>query len=444
MLWASAGGRIVGACLALLTLHALWNVVGERKSAWRWLPWGTLGFVLTLLTTETYPLLIAVFPLLALTLTIRDRSWKPLVYSLSISCSLAVVSALFFALFYYNKKTLEVRGSLDLNPLHVIERCQEYFSRLVWMTVSPYPGQALFSDAFHLGWTTILNNATGITLFSMTTAALAVTVFTWRTTQDEFLASTRSGLVVCVAGIAWCAITILLPGVLLEGPLLEYRTLHFPAAGASVAVGAAFWLLMKSLRHPLWPKICIAAGGIILLLNTILTLGYARAFAARSSLNQRQLTAVVQTLPSDMVPANSVLVTYETDEDLFETKDTISSFLVGVLETDWSAKAAFNQAYHRHDLDARTGNRVTKLRFKYDCEKEPAPETLSIKDPYSKNFHVFRLDQILMFSCKTDEVAVVEKLKIDGPDGRKCVVRFPIAAKLKQRGVKVISAIGSE
>jgi hypothetical protein len=440
VLWTSATGYILAVGLGLSLLHTFWSTFDRGQITGRWLALGLISFVLTLLTIETALWSVAFIPIFGLMAAVRHNSWKLIKQSLFIFLWLVGLTILFFNLFYRSPDIVTERGELDLSLFNTVERSQEYFSRLFWMTLSSDWGWPLMSESFELGLATVFQSWMGVTLFAAAFIVLSLTVLTWSRDTREYLFGYGAGFILGGAGILWFVVALLFPAVLIGGQILEYRMLYVPSAGASITVGTLVWLITKRLSRQLWPKVFILVIGLILILSAVFMIGFARIYAARFSLDQQQLAAMVRGIPSERLPKNSILIPYNNDENLFGNNDTISMFPFGVLETG-AAESALQIAYSRDDLLAFTSNRWEEMQLEYACKQEPSSNFLNIQTGYGAID--VPIDQIVMFSYEADEVIVVENLILADIANSSCTIHFPIAEELRRHNTPTTDLVVS-
>jgi hypothetical protein len=442
VLWAGATGYILAAGLGLLLLHTFWSAFARGRITGRWLVLGFVIFVFILLTYEPPLLATAFIPILGITAAIRHNSWKLIKQLLFIMFCLAVTAALFFFLFYYNSSIVSDRGGLDLNPFNVFERFQFLLNRLFSLTISPDWGQPLMFQAFDLGLATIFQSWVGITLMVTSFIALSLTVLTWQRDEQEYLASYRTGLMMCAAGVVWFVISLLFPTILITDQWLAPRMLYYPAAGVSVIIGTLIWLLTKWTNYPLLgSKLSVTVTGLVVILSVVVMLGYARTFAARFSLDEKQVTALVQTVPSEHLPQNTIFVSYHNDEHIFEQFYALNETLYGIFETTDAFMAALTVAYQRDDLRIVSTNRWVGMQFDYVCKQEAATNILNIQGAFG--IEDAPIDRIVMFSYEAGEVTVIENLTLTQADETQCTIQFPIAKELRRHGTPTTDLVVS-
>ncbi len=437
LLWAGAGGAIFGVSFALLFLHAFWSAIAQPRMMGRWITLGTLAFVTALLIAEAHILVAGLVPIFGLIIAARHQTssyWASLRRSLYVLICPLSVAAIFYVLFYTNCELVDSRGGLDLSLAGIVERSLGYSKGLVGMTIFD-SGRRLTSDAFGIGIAVLLRSWKGMALSFVASVSLLPTALAWRTGEREYLPRYRVGLMVFCAGVTWFVVSLLFPGVLVKGQILEYRQLYSPTAGAGVALGALAWMAAKRLRRLACDKFFVAIAGVLLLLSTVCMLGYAQAFAVRYKLDRRQIAALVHALPSQYLPENSYVVPFDNEERLFGKDDSISMVLVGVFETPWSARAALEEAYRRNDLRIIQTNRWVPMQFSYMGDQEPPSNQLGIQGVSVP------VDRTVLFSYRAGSAFLIESLTITKSDGSQHIVQFPIARDLDRHGVPTISIV---
>jgi len=249
VLWVSAVAHVFAAGFALLFLHLFWSALTQSQRAGRWITLGTLAFATSLLFIEQFIFAAGLVPIFGLTIAARRQTascWALLRRSLYVLIGPLAVAAVFYVLLYSNSPLVDSRGGLDLSLAGIVERSLGYSKRLAWMTMSENWGQRLTSDAFGIGIAVLLRSWKGMALSLAASVSLLLTVLAWRTGEREYLPRYRVGLMVFWAGVIWFVVSLLFPGVLVKGQILEYRQLYFPTAGAGV--GAAWGAINCS-----WP-----------------------------------------------------------------------------------------------------------------------------------------------------------------------------------------------
>ncbi len=433
LLWASAFGYVCAACLALLFLHAAWSALTQPGRGSRWNLAGSLAFAVMLLFVEPFAVAVALVPVLALAGAIREPSHARIMLrrSLRLLIGPLAVSIAYYLLLYRNSWVVSSRGGLDLSPTGILARIGVYGGRLVFLTGPLAWGGHVAGDALTIAIAALRGSWPGAALALIAALSLLLTVLTWRSEEREFQAPDRLGLIVLAGGLLWAASSLLLPGVLVEGQQLEYRLLYFPLGGASVSLASMAWLAAKRLRGAVWRQTLIALAGIALLVQTMGMMGYAHAYAARSRLDQQQVSALVRALPAQYLPDGSYIVPIETEAPLFGRPDSISAYLLGVFETPWSMRDALLRIWRRPDLQFVTSNRWAGMHFS-DADGNSGQGSLRIQGV------TVPVDRAVLFVYRAGRVLVVEQLALQKGDGTQRIVQFPLAGDLRRYGVPTI------
>jgi hypothetical protein len=439
-LWISAEYYISSATFGLLFLLFYQNSLLSERQHRKFLILSTISFTLMLLNFEGLIAIIGIAFLLSLVQTAREPS---LTYRNTLKQSLrrliwpAVVAVIFLFISRYSP-LLALRGGLDVNPVNVFLRSYEYLRHLIWMTAYGGAGRKFLLQAFLVGLSVVMSSWTGIALFCLACLLLLMTVATWRRNEQDFAPTYRVGLTLFFVGVAWAIVTILVPGVFVNGQVLEFRMLYFPTAGGSVAVAAAAWMALKYLgryrRFKRWDKLLVGLAGLILLVNSIIMLGYCQLFAQRYEEDQRQVSAVRQILAPQSLPPDTYLILYNFDEHSLPDAPVASRVIFGVFETPWSASSALNAAYRRTDLKAIATHRWARMQVRYDTERPP-DERLQVQG------YPAPVEKTLMLTYQNGSAYLVEDLTIVKSDGSEYDVQFPLARDLIARGVPSISKI---
>ena len=435
-------GYPVTVALALLFLHSCWSaftitsslgftVTGSLESQ-RLIAVCALSFAIMLSVLEAFVSIIGFVPIFAIIFAARrrpQRYWAALKRAAIIFLFPLLAAAAIYFLMYRTSPIISERGGLDISVSGIIFRCRGFLQTLRWLTISDTQGQPLIREAFRLGYTILFTSWMGITLFILACAFVLFTIITWRPDDREHQPGYRVGFIVLGFGLLWFLVTLLFPAALVNSPYLEYRQLYFPMAGIGIALGALVWLILKWLSHPLWEYAVIALASVILILNSITMIGFASVFAARSQLDQRQIAAVVRSMPSESIPQDSYLLPFNpsTQVPLKEPNAHISGFLDGVFNASWSADGALAVAYRRIDVHTITSNHWVGMQF---SDKDGRFLVQGIPVP---------VERTVLFAYQGDTAAVIEQVTIQHLDGTQHIVRFPVAEALLARGTTSIA-----
>jgi hypothetical protein len=191
----------------------------------------------------------------------------------------------------------------------------------------------------------------------------------------------------------------------------------------------------KRFHHPVCTRTLVLLAAVPLLVSTVCMLGYARAFAARSALDQQQIGALKRSVPAPYLPENSILVPVAMEERLFAHTDRVDRLLVGVFERPWSAGSATRAAYRRPDLSAITGNRWAPLRFEA-LEGQTSPPT-----QFRINSSTLPVQRTVLFTYRDGRAFAIERLTLSNQDGSQHTIDFPIAGELRRGGIPTIDSV---
>jgi len=440
LLWASSVAYVFAGGLTLLFLHATWLMLARREPKRFPMLLAAASFGAALLFSEAFVCGLGLVPALALTAAFQRQRGERLdlgrqcVYALV--CPLASAGLIYLALYRRSQSTLITgRGGLDPALLGIIQRSVDWVQRLVWMTAPSSWGQGVVSDALGIGVSVLASSWIAAVLAGAAAVLLVLTVLSWQEAPGEYGPPYRVGLLMLLAGAAVFVATLLFPGVLVRGQMLEYRLLYFPSAAASIAAGTLFWMLAKRVPRPVAGRVLLAAAGGLMILTTVTVLGFARSYAARYELDQRQVSAIVRALPAGNLPQDAVIVPFDNDEQLFPGRDYISRLLVGVFETPWSASAVLQAAYSRADFRVITANRWTGMHFGYEEGSDHLSGRLTIQG------QVVPIDRTVLVTYRAGSAFPVESLTVQAADGSQHTVRFPIAIALRMLGVPTVEGV---
>ncbi len=438
VLWIGSSGYLLAAAFMLLFLHACWSALTHRCGFLLWLALASLAFLGSLLCVEALVATLGLVPLLALAAGARSGHlalWQRAMRGGALVVAPLLAGTALYRLIYYGSSYVASRGGLDLSPGGLVMRAQGVLAALVWKTVAPGWGLALLAEGFTLGVGVVVHTPVAAALFVLTVAAAIFTLATWPADREAAQADAwRHGLV-AATGLAWAVGTLLLPVSLVPGQMLEPRLLYFPMAGLALAVGATLSWLAQRLRRPLAERTVLAITGLLLLGATLCLAGDARAYAARSALDQQQLAAFLRALPPADLPPDVFLVAVDTDERLAGVGDPLAQTLTGVFETPWSAYGALTAAYRRPDLWLITGSRWAPPRFAYLGGHKLVARPVTVDD------RGLPLDRTILFRYRDGQMWLIRALTLEDPNGATHTVQFPLAEALAQPGQPVLAEV---
>lgn len=433
VLWNTVPIYVLGATFALLFILTFQSTLTDKHQPMRLPIIGGVAFALMLFFIEAY---VAVYGLVilfggAMLAELRPPERARMLKRIVLFVVPSTLVLGLFVLGYRYSNFISSRGGVDFNLPHLLARAQDYLSTLVWMTVSSKWGMVLLQVSFSRGIDVLLSSWKGLLLLGLASILLVLTVLSWSAGEQSFKPRYRAGVMLFIIGVTWMFVTILFPGTFGKQQLLEYRMLYFPSAGASVAVAALFWLASRALRsHKIWDKFLIGVAGVVMLASSITMLGYARLFALRNSDDQLHISAIVNTIPSEYLPAGTYIVPYKFDK----ATATSRRLLAGVFETPWSAHAALAAAYRRRDLKVVITNRWVDWRFTFDA-MAPLNYRLKIQTV------PVPIDKTLIIASENGRALPVKSLSIVMQDGSRNAVAFPIAEDLAKHGVQVLETL---
>jgi hypothetical protein len=338
---------------------------------------------------------------------------------------------MFYLLIARNSAVVVGRSGLDFNPLIIIDHAYKYFVSLWWWTLDPTWGLRLIAEAIQSGFTEISTSWWGITVLLLANTLLTIYTCSYRPTKQEYTPTYRTGLILLCMGLTWALVAFLFPYTLAKSQMFERRYVYFPTAGLSIAFGALAWIIAKKLRSRVVSKALIGLAGIILLVTSITMTGFSKAYATRAQLDQAQLTALRQVVPSQSLPNGSFIVPLHMDERLYKTDDIMSLLVFGIFETPWAAQRALEAVYDRSDILPIVSNRWGPTVFSYEA-KRLSPNQLYIQGKEAA------IDKTLIFTYQQGKVAVIEHLVLIDAQGLQSIIEFPIAQQLRLQGVPVI------
>jgi hypothetical protein len=442
-LWTTSVAYIYGVAFGLIFIHVFYTTLTNSHFSVRWLIATGLTYIVVLLCLEQVALSVGIVFLLSLIYLVRYKSlnWRPLIIRiLLLIVTLTVIAGLFYILFYRNSALVSNRGVVDFSLGGIVERSGLYFQRLQWLTLSDTWGKLLLFGTIQVGFEVLLNSIKGIILLLLAGLVLFITILTWRTSNyTEYKLDYLTGWVTFGSGLIWAVTIMLFPGVLVQGQMLEYRMLYFPMSGLAVSTGAAVWLLLKWFKHPIWERVFLGITGLVIIVATISTIGFARGYNARSDLDQRQIVSLKQAVlsKSQYLPGDTYLVFFDTQEQYLPGPDQVAlgKLLSGILEVPWSLDSVIDNELPNNKLHLVVTTHWSGMRFDFMQTQNQPLEQLTIQD------RVLPLDKILLLTYQNGRVLPVEKLIMVDKNCDYKEITFPNAFKLKNHGTATLGDV---
>jgi hypothetical protein len=435
-LWASASAYLVAAGLVLFSLHCFLTALFSKRATLS-IVLGLLAVVISLFILEQPVVSLVSLPLLALCIGMqrKPRDYLRLAKNCGKLLGLIVcVIAIVFLFIYRSGQAPQVtaRGGFVTNPVQILKKCCEFTQRLHWMILSQW-GRGLTSDAFRLGVRVQLTNAFASSLLAIAIVCVSLLSAAWRPRKVEYDVPASIGFLLLTASIAGMLITMWFPGTLVQGQILEFRMLYIPGAFFTMAIAVTYWLLVKLLSGYRYENMVIALCGLATWASATCMIGYASAFSMRSRVDSIQLNAIKQILSVAPLPSDTTIICFGQEEGIGTDYRHISSLLVGVLETPWSAHTELSRLLCRRDFHVVITHRWSGMIFQ-PTVRNGAPPMLRI------NGTAIQTERSIIVVYQKKRAFVIKELIIELRDGPPCVFKFPIAEALSCRGAPAIAA----
>ncbi len=436
VLWPAAINYAFAALFVLLFLHASLCALLRPRQTILWSIVAILFFVAAVSSIEQAAISVVLVPCMALAPRVRQQveGYRRILAQTIVIVMVSLLIAFGLLVFGYRSANIVVsRGGIDLNPVTVMQRTQDFVTQLGRTTVQHEPGLRKTRQVFVLGAQAILDSAGGTLMLLLAGGLLALTIVFWPMGEERD--SGHLVLAILAIGVVWFFLAMLVPGIFIKQQGLVPRLLYLPLAAASVCAGALGWMVSGRFHRPIGAKLVLAAAGGILLVSTVCMVGYERAFQARYQLDQNQLSTLVRSLPSAYLPPDSYVIPLDRDELLFGRRDGLSQAFLGVFQTSWSTLVGLHDAYRRMDIKTAGVDAWTAPALEYEVAQGSAPAQLRVAGiPVP-------LDKTVFFAYRDHASRVIESLTIIAQDGSQQVVRFPIAEALRAAGIPTIANV---
>lgn len=438
VLWISTIAYVISSGFALTSINLAQLASTKEQDKWKYIILAALFLTMMMFSFEGCMSAIGIIILISFITAYQSN--KTIFDSLRLTFLNSILLVIIFGLLIIilrQSPLLSNRGGIETSFPFLIDKIASFYNRIVWMTVSEDWGLNLLMESFINGYATLTSSFWGLSLFSGAVIMLITTILTWDDKALKASPQYRIGVLVLFTGILWIIFSILIPGVFSKGQIVEYRMLYFPTAGFSVTVSAVFWLISRSLGfNKIFDKVVIGVIGLTVLLNSITMLGYCQLFAERNKLDQNQISAVKELLPSGYdLPSNVTIVLYKFDENInFKYDSHISSnkLLFGVFETDWTAAEVLKAVYKSRDLSVITQNRWSSWKFDYDLRSH-ADKPLEINGKFLPP------ETVLFITYYGGKAYLVNQLIFNSQEKEPKAVSFPLAEKFHLLGAPIIS-----
>ncbi len=431
-LWFSASTvYLTGTFFALLSLHFFLTSLTSTHQLWLWLV--VICFSVALLFGEFVLSILLLFPILAL--TARLSAVRRIVFRMAVVLGVLFVVSLVIYFTLYASSQIHWRldaGGNVLSPSLLLERSAGFFSRTYWMTLDPLWGVPLNGDALTHGIHVLAFSPWLYLLAGIAVLLLVYGTIVWNLSEDEAPQRTAFFGLAIVLGLIWSVASLLLPGILVPGQIVEYRMLYLPGLGIALVVGVGGGYVTRAARHAVVTKLWLVVCGLAALLLSIGMVGYADAFRLRYQTDQRYLSAYAEQLSALPQAHPMTVVTYITNDKLDDVGQYLTRQLLSVFDVFYIVSVNTQRLIDRDDITYIAFNRWESPGITMD---ESAPTTnIMVRD------QAVPIDQVLIMTVRDGRILPVESAEIV-EQGITQTVTFPLAKQLSARGFETLTDV---
>lgn len=128
-----------------------------------------------------------------------------------------------------------------------------------------------------------------------------------------------------------------------------------------------------------------------------------------------------------MLPSNTFVVPYQSDERLFGRDSALSLYAFGAMEAPWSAFHSLQMTYKRGDLVPLVANRWGPMRFAVDFTESSHPALQIQNKPVP-------IDRLLMYQYRDGKAYLITRLTLRLSTGEEYKFDLPLARRLVEMG----------
>ncbi|MGD8451515.1 MAG: hypothetical protein PVJ57_06825 [Phycisphaerae bacterium] len=433
MLWTTGGNYLLMTLFTLVYLHAfLFVIEGVRPGAVWWLV-GTVAFLGALLIVEQHVgvlgLLVAFGAILAVQPQ-RTERYRILRRAVFVPLWPMLLSAVCFLWLYGESKDINTRGGLVTALPIIYGQCKEIL-RLAPELLVTGQARAMLREGSVIGLEKVCGSWLGLAML-IVGGGLMLTPIGWRSRRDKPPQPWYVGVLTMLAALAGALVVLLFPLCLVSFLYVESRQLYVPYLLLAVGAAAALWLIARIVRHDGFRGFMLCLLGVLFVVHTLVTVGFAEAYARRSALDQRQLADLTAVIRSEDLPHDARVVPLAVDQVTFPEYPALDHLLHGGFEIEWAAEALLRTAYHRYDLYATVPyTRDWGTRFKVPTAVENAGRIIVQDKPHDPA-------TTLVFTWRDGEVRLIRDLHVLRDSGEEYVVSFPLAVQIGERGAPLV------
>jgi hypothetical protein len=338
---------------------------------------------------------------------------------------LLATNLIYFIVIANNSAVIQNRGGLDLDSSRVFERAIGYTKAIEWILITF--GGLTYREAFLLGIMEISKSPCAMLILGGITGLLVLGILNWTDKLNTTRRWTILAAVVVLTGSVWTVSSLVFPYALATRQFYERRFFYPATAGMATLLAGAAVLLASNIRLLFLGRTIVAGTGLALVLASICTLGFARTYAERSRLDELQMEALLRSAPPEMLPFNTFVVPYQSDERLFGRDSALSLYAFGAMESPWSAFHSLQMTYKRRDLVPLVTNRWGPMRFAIDFTDSSRP-ALQIQNK------LVPIDRLLMYQYRDGKAYLITQLTLRLSTGEEYKFGLPLARRLVEMG----------
>lgn len=427
--WIGAGGHLIAISFTIFCLISLWRALSSSNNFYLWSLVGFVCFAISLAFGENGVSFFLFVP--SMVFLLGRKFDRGLFIRLIVLLSYFIFVFLLYYLIVKSSALIVGRGGLDVSLEGILSRVSSYSSGLTWYVFRW--GPVVLLEALNLGFEEIYKNFWAKILFVLSFVfvlvfALSVEDKFWHVENGK-----TSIFIVLVSGMAWFFGSLFIPYVAAHRQNFEIRFVYSMAPGFAIFCSAVLCMIMFLRRKPFLVACIVFLTGSFLLVLSLSTLGFSRAYAERTRLDDVQRETLARSIPSDELPYGAVIIPYQNDEQIFAQYPNLSLYLFSAMEAPWSAWHNLRMLYKRDDLQVIITNRWAPMLFK--VEDNCGNRVLKIQN------REVSVDRIVIYQYYDRKIKVAGKLAVEAPDGTSQVFSLPLGERLISNGLEGIPVL---
>lgn len=433
-LWIGASAYIFGIISGVFFLHAVWGAVSSEEMRVKNHLAVFFSYIVALLYGEWLisVLFIAyLFPFLA-SFQKHERIYasKDYLFRTLFIIGLTLVPSVILYITSYRNGLAKARGGLALSPDQVLVRATQFIEGIYRLFLSPDWGGVLQKEVIYLGLDTLKTNfVTGSSIFLIFSVLFLITLFSGITNNYE---KPPYGISIFILSfVLWSVIALLIPAILVNGQIIEYRMFYLPFVAISIAIGmlSALFSSPKKRKNIRFRQLSLVVVFFIVIYNILGTLGYSRTFELRHQLDEAQIMSISKHVPGISLTQKPPVffVIRDREKHPVDYAPKLSFLLFGVFETPWSAKSSLEKEYRRNDIQAITVNKWVLMNINTTKDTE-GNEIMDV------NGQKASVSDLILIDIVGEEARLIDSVSIIEINGIKKTIALPMAQVLRARG----------